>query len=460
MSGLPTFGQALEAMQQRLQELPEMAPEADLPAEERVRRATTTFVANIDARSATYLESCIHCGHCAQACHFYLTTSDPRYTPVYKLDLFRRTYRREASPLRWFHRLFTRPVSADDLESWQDLVFDSCTMCGRCTMVCPMGIDIAGLVHTARGALAAAGLTPPAIRAIEAEQVGKDTVFGASPDKLREVIATLQDQEGIEIPLDRDRAEILVLTSGLDIVMNPRGILATAKVLNHLGVDWTLRSDGYESINFGAQTGNDAAHLEIARRRIETARACGAKTVLLCECGHTYPALRWTESLADGPLPFEVVYISEFLGREVSAGRLRLDNNGGSASFHDPCKTGRMGGLFEEPRAVLDAMGMEVREMPNHHLANFCCGGGGAVFLLQRAMPLRSGVYRLKLEQFEASGADRLVTACGSCRLNFATAAQAHAWDKPIQSLVELAADNLPDAGETDTASWRRPGRQ
>jgi Fe-S oxidoreductase len=459
MSQLPSFEAALEAMQERMQQLPDMAPPGDLSAEERTRRATATFVANIDARTAGYLESCIHCGHCAQACHFYLTTSDPRYTPVYKLDLFRRTYRREASPLRWLHRLFTPAVSAEDLENWQELVFDSCTMCGRCTMVCPMGIDIAGLVHTARGALSAAGLTPAAIRAIEAEQVGKDTVFGASPAKLREIIETLQEQEGIEIPLDRAHAEILVLTSGLDIVMNPRGILSTARILNHLGVDWTLRSDGYESINFGAQTGNEAAHIAVARRRIETAKACGAKTVLLCECGHTYPALRWTESLDDGPLPFEVVYISDFLGREVRSGRLQLARSEGSACFHDPCKTGRMGGLFEQPRAVLEAMGIEIRETPNHQLANFCCGGGGAVFLLQSAMPLRRGVYRLKIEQFEASGADKVVTACGSCRLNFASAAQLHdKWDKPIESLVELAADNLPNHGAVGEESWRRPG--
>ncbi len=459
MSNLPTFEEALQGMQGMMEKLPEMAPPTDMPPEERVRRATAVFMGSVGARFATYLESCIHCGHCAQACHFYRTTPDPKYTPIHKLEPFRRIYRREAGPFRWLHKLFTRPVTADELEQWQELVFDSCTMCGRCSMICPMGIDIATMVHHARGALDAAGLTPPEIRAIAAEQAGQDTVFGASADKLREVVGMLKEEEGIEIPLDRDKADILVLTSGLDIMMNPRGILATAKVLNHLGVDWTLRSDGFESINFGAQTGNEETHADIARRRIDTAVKVGAGTVLLCECGHTYTALRWAEFLQDEPLPFKVMYISEFLGREVQEGRLELTSDGGTVTFHDPCKTGRVGGIFEEPRAVLEAMGDEVREPSTHHQANYCCGGGGAVFLLQRAASLRAGVYRLKMDQFERTGADALVTACGSCRLNFVGAAQMYGWNKPVESLVERAAAHLPPGDGDGHEPWRRPGK-
>lgn len=65
-----------------------------------------------------------------------------------------------------------------------------------------------------------------------------------------------------------------------------------------------------------AQTGNEETHADIARRRIDTAVKVGAGTFLLCECGHTYTALRWAEFLQDEPLPFKVMYISEFLGRD------------------------------------------------------------------------------------------------------------------------------------------------
>lgn len=458
MSELPTFEQAFMGMKERMEQLPEMAPPMDMPDEERVERALGVFRSNGVAQFATYLDACVHCGHCAEACHFYQASPEPKYTPIRKLALFQRVYRRELSPFRWLNRLVEKQITAEELEEWQELLYDSCTMCGRCSMICPMGIDIATMVHVGRGALYEAGLTPPEILAIAGEQMQQDSVFQADDEKLKQVVGMLREQEGVEVPLDKPHAKILVLLSGLDVSMNPRGILATTKVLNYLGADWTVRSDGFESINFGAQVGDDALHREIAERRIDVAKTVGAETVILCECGHTYPALRWAEAIGGKPLPFEVLYISEYIGREVQAGHLTLRDGVGSVVFHDPCKSGRVGGVFEEPRAALKAMGAEVRETPDNRVVNYCCGGGGAVFLLQRAMPLRAGVYKLKIGQFDSTGADQLVTACGSCRLNFVMGAQMNQWEKPIASLVELVADHLPDDGEEGRERWRSPG--
>jgi Fe-S oxidoreductase len=447
-------------MQEQMQTLPGMAPARKLSEQQQVRQASEVYIENISAQFATYLESCIHCGHCAAACHFYQGTQDPQYIPIRKLDLFRKTYRRELGPFRWVFRLFTPALTIEELRQSRHLVFDSCTLCGRCSMICPMGIDIATMIHTARGALCAAELAPDEIRAVAAEQAQQDTVFGASPDKLRGLVDSLQEQVGIEIPLDKEQADILVLTSGLDIAMNPRGLLATAKVLNHLGVDWTLRSDGYESINFGAQIGDDDLHYKLASSRFETAKKVGAKTLILCECGHTYSAMRWAAALYEQPLPFEVVYIAEYLGREVEAGRLRLEQDGRALSFHDPCKTGRLGGVFHEPRAVLKAMGVELRETPDNKVTNWCCGGGGAVFLLQEATELRGLAYKIKLDQFQATQPDAVVTACGSCRLNFVSASQLLRSDLPVESLIELVASHLPSEGPEDKQPWRKPGKQ
>ena len=98
------------------------------------------------ARLEVYLQTCVHCGLCAEACHYYIGTEDPKYTPIRKLDLIKKVYKREYSPLRWLHRLYTPDITADELREWQPLVYDSCTECGRCSMICPMGIDIGGLV--------------------------------------------------------------------------------------------------------------------------------------------------------------------------------------------------------------------------------------------------------------------------------------------------------------------------
>ena len=79
--------------------------QGDLSDEERVARAVRAFVRDSWVDTAVWLESCIHCGQCAEACHFYVQTKDPKYVPIRKLELMRRTHRREIGPFRWLYRL-------------------------------------------------------------------------------------------------------------------------------------------------------------------------------------------------------------------------------------------------------------------------------------------------------------------------------------------------------------------
>ena len=136
------------------------------------------FAKDINRTTATYLESCMHCGVCAEACQYYVQTEDPKYTPVWKLEVFKQAYKREASPFSFFYRLFNlkKEVSVEQLEEWQELIYDSCTMCGRCSLVCPMGIDIAGLVSMARHGMFKAGLIPH-----ELHEVAKKAAETGSP---------------------------------------------------------------------------------------------------------------------------------------------------------------------------------------------------------------------------------------------------------------------------------------
>ncbi|MBI3919710.1 MAG: (Fe-S)-binding protein [Betaproteobacteria bacterium] len=113
----------------------------------RVTAALGGFVRDFSRATAAYMDACVHCGQCAEACHFYVTTRDPKYTPIWKLEPFKQAYSRQAGPFAClFRALNLKPeVTIEELEEWQELIYDSCTLCGRCTMICPMGIDIAAL---------------------------------------------------------------------------------------------------------------------------------------------------------------------------------------------------------------------------------------------------------------------------------------------------------------------------
>jgi len=425
----------------------QVQPVRGLTDTERVGQAKQVFLTRLHSTMAIDLEACIHCGMCAEACHFYVQTKNARYTPIYKVDLLRRFYRRELGPQRWLYRLFTHDITAKELEEWQELVYDACTECGRCSMICPMGINVSAMINVMRQAVAEAGFMPAELRAVEQEQNERGTTFGIGPDQLKEALESLKAESGLNIPIDKDRADVMLLISGYGVDITQDALRATVKIMNHLGIDWTIRTDGYECAHFGMLSGREKTLRASTRRVIDAALACGAKTVVTAECGYGYTALRWEGTRRYGqPLPFEVLSIAEFLGRQLKTGRLRLKRAPRKAiTLHDPCKVGRIGGVFEEPRALLNALGLEIREMADPVETNWCCGGGGGVFLIDRAAPIRQKAFESKRSAVINTGAEAVVVSCDSCRMTFEIGKVNAHWDMPVESLVVLVGDNLAD---------------
>ncbi len=428
----------------QLGQLGKMAQPTDYPDDERVTRAKDVFGNRIGAEQAGDMEACVHCGLCAEACHFRVMTGNPKYTPARKFELIRRYYRREKGPFKWLYQLFTRDITAQDLMDWQELVYDSCTTCGRCSMICPMGINIAELVTITRAGLANAGLIPADLRAVQQEQQAYGTVFGAGPDALKQAVERMAEQ-GVEIPLDKDKADYLVITSVIDILLFNDTLMGTARVFNKLGLDWTIHTCAFEGANFGMLAGASTTQEKASLAIIDEAVKIGARAVIVPECGHAYPALRWAGANIYGQrLPFDVFTISELLAIQLKEGNLKLKQNPDlNITYHDPCKVGRYSGVIDEPRSVLQALGGRFTETPAHGKMNWCCGGGAGVFVINSATELRRKAFDKKIEEVDQTGADTVVMACGSCRMNFLRGSVDANWDKNIVSMVAMVSENL-----------------
>lgn len=440
--------QRIDMFFEGIKQLPEMAQPVEMSDAERLHQVKTTFLAKLNRRMAVDLESCVHCGQCAEACHYYNATQDPKYTPVRKVELIKRVYDRELSPTRWLRRLWTREITLDEVKEWIELVYDSCTECGRCFMVCPMGINIPAMVNVSRQAFANAGLIPVELRAMEQEQYAGNTLFGIGPDQTEAAIREIGEQMGVEVPFNKEKADVLLLTSVVEVMVFTDQIASAIKVLNHLKLNWTLHMDGFEAANFGMLSGFEPLQKRAGDRIVKTAKKIGAKTILVPECGHAFPSLRWEQANVDEQtFPFEVLTMAELMARELRNGNLRVKPGvkGKSVTFHDPCKIGRHSGVFEEPRAMIKALGAEFREADSSQAVNWCCGGGAGVFLLNSAADLRQGAWKIKQAQIDATGADEVVLSCASCRLNFERGARNNHWDKPIDSLLSMVAENLDE---------------
>ncbi|MFZ2102580.1 MAG: (Fe-S)-binding protein [Oricola sp.] len=407
-----------------------------------VDAARSVFLRQIEEPLVAYLEACLHCGQCADACHFHEASGDPRHTPAYKLFPIAKAYRSQRWPLNWLG--LAPKITEKDLSEWEELLFDTCTMCGRCTTVCPMGIDIASIVAKARQAYVAAGLGPEDLLAAADFSRDHGSPLGLDPGKLADRIEWLADENEIEIPLDKDRAEVLLTVSSIEMMKYPESVTAMAKIMNHAGVDYTFSTKGYEATNFGYLAGKADIAKIMVERIVEAAEAVGAKTVVIPECGHAYGVMRWGGSNIIGrPLPFEVLHITEYMARLKREGKLKLKPLEGSITYHDPCQISRRGGAMQDARYLLEGFAADFREMTPTGNNNWCCGGGGGVQAIGRAAELRHQVFRIKIDQVEKTGAKTMVSSCANCRLTMDESKAALDWKGGLDSIVEIIADHL-----------------
>ena len=427
-----------------------LAPEeARFTDRERVAGAMRGFAREFGALSALRLEACVHCGMCADACHFYIATEDPQYTPVLKVEPFKQAFKREAgafAPIfRWFN--LKPKVTAAELDQWQHLLYDSCNLCGRCSLMCPMGIDIADLIEQARRGMFEAGLAPKELyeKAAYQRQTGQPE---PTSEPYREQLLAIGQKFGVEIPLDKPQAEVMLTVPRTDIEHYPAAVAAIAQVMAHMKVDCTFRTDGLIAENYGYHAGGRDWQRRISMRLIDQAVACRAKVLIVPECGHAYSAMRWEAAeLLGRPLPFKVQHVTEYLADALEAGRLKLrPADAGVTAFHDPCQLVRKGGVTDAPRRLMRAMGIEPTETVRHIGYNICCGGGGGVFDIKRAAPLRYRVIEEKFNEIDRTGAQTFLTSCSDCRRTFDEGKQHFNWQQTPRSLLELLAAHLRNA--------------
>lgn len=413
--------------------------------------AVEKFLEQTDSEAASFFEACVHCGECAEACQFHLSTGEAKYTPTYKLRPMERAYKREKAPfasLKKMLGLAPKPVTEAELVEWGPLVYDSCNMCARCTLVCPMGIDIAGTIRKMREGYAAAGLAPEGLeRSVEFVEK-TSSPMGVTIKAVEAQIRHQEKETGIKIEVDKQGAEYMCTFSSSEIMGYPEVLGAYAKLFDRAGVSWTISSVAYEATNVGVQIGSAPLAKEIVSRVVEAAEALGVKAVISPECGHAYGAIRFAgPNLMGRPFKFEVLHIIEVVDKLRREGKIpagKKDDR--KMTLHDPCQIVRRGGLLKEPRRLIDDSASNFTEMKYAGVTNFCCGGGGGVSANGRAEELRTKAFSRKVDQLNGvEGLEAVVVPCANCRTVFEDGLDAYEMDLEVIGLTELVASTLAE---------------
>ena len=408
-----------------------------------------------DGKLITHLNSCVHCGLCAESCVFYLAMKDDRVTPAMKVDIVASVYKR-------YHTLtgkvlpglvHARDLNEKTVDEMVDLLFGSCSMCGRCNLHCSIGVDIEYVVRKGREMLAEMGLVPKTLQStVDAALTTGNNMAIATEDfvsTLEWLEEDLQDDIGdpsARIPINQKDVNILYTLNPREPKFFPLSISAMAKIFHAAGESWTLSTRMYDVTNYAYFSSHPEQGRIIGERLYDEMKALNARRCALAECGHGSRAFRWeSPNYLRKQYPFDVLTSVELIAEYLRDGRIRVDRDkiSKSVTLHDPCNLVRGGGIFEEQRFILQMAVNDFREMNPHGRDNYCCGGGGGQLAMSEYNDRRMKVGALKAEQIRQTGAEIVVTPCHNCVDQLMQINAANKLNVQIKTVAEIVADAL-----------------
>lgn len=430
-----------------------------------------------------FMDCCVRCGACADKCHFFLGTGDPKNMPVLRAELLRSIYRNEFSlASRILGKMAgAREMTASVLKEWFMYSYQ-CTECRRCSVFCPYGIDTAEVTMMLRELLHLVGVGINWILEPASNSNRTGNHMGLQPHTFKDNVEFLiDDVEGLtgvkpNITFNRKGAEILFITPSADVFAEPGLYTAMGYMVlfEAIGLDYTWSTYASEGGNFGLFTNNETMKKLNAKMYAEAERL-GVKYIIGGECGHMWRVLHQYMDTMNGPADFletpvspltgtvfenaastKMVHISEFTADLIRHGKLNLDKTRNShvkATFHDSCNTSRAMGLIEEPRYILDHV-VDWVEMPENTIREqtFCCGSGTGLNTDEiMELRMRAGLPRANAVKHVHEKNDVNMLS-GVCAIDRATLTSLNTYWNPdvgVCGLSELVGNAIVQEGET-----------
>ena len=380
------------------------------------------------------LDSCVKCGSCVDVCPVYAQTQQLEAT-MGGLYTNLRSFVRKAYGLPG---ILFGPKKTDEgvLKEYSDHPY-LCTLCGRCSLVCPAFIDTKELRIATRGFMVEKGAYPKIIDRL-AETLEKVHNISGEPNEDRPMwVESLS-----EVPKDmfqKEKAKVVYFVGCVAsfFPMTKKIPQAFVQILNKAGVDLTILGGeewccGFPLIAAGMKKKAEA----FIQHNLEKVREKQPKAIVFAcpSCYHT-----WMEECKTD---IEIFHSTQFIKKLIDEGKISFKEKRTKVTYHDPCDLGRASGVYEAPRDILRAIpGVELVEMKGNREQCICCGGGGNLEMVNP--DLSATLAQAKIEEIRATGADLVVTACQQCIRTIQTTARRKKIPVNAMEIIEFVLKNM-----------------
>jgi Fe-S oxidoreductase len=228
---------------------------------------------------------------------------------------------------------------------------------------------------------------------------------------------------------------------------NQRTLRAFVKVLKAAKVDFAvLGLEERDSGDVARRLGDEATFQQLAKRNIATLDQYRFQTIVTCD-PHSFHVLKNEYGELGGR--YEVLHHSTYIATLIARDQLNLGKHqSASVTYHDPCYLGRYNGEYQAPRAVLKAIGIEVKEMARSGFRSRCCGGGGGAPITD--IPGKQRIPDMRMEDIKETGAELVAVGCPQCTAMLEGVVEPR---PQIKDIAELVAEVLIESAQAPAST-------
>jgi Fe-S oxidoreductase/nitrate reductase gamma subunit len=322
------------------------------------------------------------------------------------------------SPMKLINQLGEAAFNAPDsvlIDTIGKDVLWSCTTCRACQEICPAAIEhVNKIIDLRRSMVLMEGEFPgeEVMTAMEATEVNGNPLgvgYAERGDWIADLgIKTLAEDADVEILFfvgcygSFDKRNIAVAKSFVKLCQ------AAGVKIGILGKEEKCCGEPMRKM------GNEYLYQTLANENIEMFKSYGVQKIVTT-CPHCFNTLK--KDYQDLGFEAEIMTYTVFLEELLKSGRLRINAQDLSCTYHDSCYLGRHNDIYEAPRKLIEAAGGKLVEMEKNRAEAFCCSAGGGRILAEENIGERINIRRVQMAA--QTGADVLVSNCPFCLTMF-----------------------------------------